>query len=167
VAGLTAAGSPSRRRLGASIQEADRLEPLRGSTSGSTPRSNAWVNKSGGHARVNTASPVGRARRRRSHGRAPARCRSITRRCDGAPSKFPRPGPPDLAQAADEISRSMGGSMLFQDNRRRGTSTSVCFLIIVTMGRTRAPAPRTMLVRSRSVEQPEGLELLDGLSRSS
>src|SRR5258706_943333 len=31
-----------------------------------------------------------------------------------APSKFPRPGPPDLAQAADEISRSMGGSMLFK-----------------------------------------------------
>src|SRR5882724_1756855 len=31
-----------------------------------------------------------------------------------APSKFPRRGPPDLAHAADEISRSMGGSMLFK-----------------------------------------------------
>src|SRR6266481_10084680 len=31
-----------------------------------------------------------------------------------APSKFPRHGPPDLAQAADEISRSIGGSMLFK-----------------------------------------------------
>src|SRR5258708_20342812 len=29
-----------------------------------------------------------------------------------APSGFPRRGPPDLARAADEISRSMGGSML-------------------------------------------------------
>src|SRR2546427_8050628 len=31
-----------------------------------------------------------------------------------APSKFPRRGPPDLAKAADEISRSAGGSMLFK-----------------------------------------------------
>src|SRR5258706_10338619 len=31
-----------------------------------------------------------------------------------APSKFPRRGPPDLAHAAEEISRSMGGSMLFK-----------------------------------------------------
>src|SRR5258706_5348189 len=29
-------------------------------------------------------------------------------------SKFPRPGPPDLAQAAEELSRSIGGSMLFK-----------------------------------------------------
>src|SRR5437773_8977928 len=29
-------------------------------------------------------------------------------------SRFPRPGPPDLAQAADEISRNLGGSMLFK-----------------------------------------------------
>src|SRR6266480_981883 len=31
-----------------------------------------------------------------------------------APSKFPRRGPPDLAHAAEEISRSAGGSMLFR-----------------------------------------------------
>src|SRR3989441_769851 len=31
-----------------------------------------------------------------------------------APSRFPRRGPPDLAQAADEISRSAGGSMLLK-----------------------------------------------------
>src|SRR5438445_11848384 len=31
-----------------------------------------------------------------------------------APSKFPRRGPPDLAHAADGISRSLGGSMLFK-----------------------------------------------------
>src|SRR5437899_12569852 len=31
-----------------------------------------------------------------------------------APSKFPRPGPHDLAHAADQISRSAGGSMLLK-----------------------------------------------------
>src|SRR5258705_5850585 len=39
---------------------------------------------------------------------------SISPRSMAAPSKFPRRGPPDLAHAADEISRSMGGSMLFK-----------------------------------------------------
>src|SRR5213596_2640792 len=39
---------------------------------------------------------------------------SISLRSMAAPSKFPRRAPPDLAQAADEISRSMGGSMLFR-----------------------------------------------------
>src|SRR5689334_8812497 len=31
-----------------------------------------------------------------------------------APSKFPRPGPPDLERAAEEISRSLGGSMFLK-----------------------------------------------------
>src|SRR2546430_8485978 len=39
---------------------------------------------------------------------------SISLQSMAAPSKFPRRGPPDLARAADEISRSMGGSMLFK-----------------------------------------------------
>src|SRR5258708_8288510 len=44
---------------------------------------------------------------------SPARS-STSPRSMAAPSKFPTPGPPDLAHAADEISRSMGGSMLFK-----------------------------------------------------
>src|SRR6266704_3529274 len=39
---------------------------------------------------------------------------SISLRSMAAPSKFPRRGPPDLAHAAEEISRSAGGSMLFK-----------------------------------------------------
>src|SRR6266568_1605912 len=39
---------------------------------------------------------------------------STSPRSMATPSKFPRRGPPDLAQAAEEISRSMGGSMLFK-----------------------------------------------------
>src|SRR5258708_39264972 len=39
---------------------------------------------------------------------------SISLRSMAAPSKFPRRAPPDLAQAADDISRSLGGSMLFK-----------------------------------------------------
>src|SRR5256712_2965939 len=39
---------------------------------------------------------------------------SISLRSMAAPSKFPRRGPPDLAHAADEISRSAGGSMLLK-----------------------------------------------------
>src|SRR6266699_628979 len=39
---------------------------------------------------------------------------SISLRSMAAPSKFPRRGPPDLAHAADGISRSMGGSMLLK-----------------------------------------------------
>src|SRR5436309_15086747 len=44
---------------------------------------------------------------------SPARF-STSLRSMAAPSKFPRRGPPDLAQAADEISRSAGGSMLLK-----------------------------------------------------
>src|SRR5256712_4891382 len=39
---------------------------------------------------------------------------SISLRSMAAPSKFRRRGPPDLAHAADEISRSAGGSMLLK-----------------------------------------------------
>src|SRR5436309_13184447 len=44
---------------------------------------------------------------------SPARF-STSLRSMAAPSKFPRRGPPDLAHAADEISRSAGGSMLLK-----------------------------------------------------
>src|SRR6266853_2997683 len=39
---------------------------------------------------------------------------SISLQSMAAPSRFPRRGPPDLAQAAEEISRSAGGRMLFR-----------------------------------------------------
>src|SRR5713101_9871414 len=38
----------------------------------------------------------------------------ISLRSMAAPSKFPLPGPPDLGHAAEEISRNLGGSMLFK-----------------------------------------------------
>src|SRR5258708_4666631 len=51
-------------------------------------------------------------RRSRTAPRARPAKSSISLRSMAAPSKFPRRGPPDLAQAADKIPRSMGGSMV-------------------------------------------------------
>src|SRR5437660_10695229 len=53
-------------------------------------------------------------RRSRARPRASPAKSSTSLQSMVAPSKSPRRGPPDLAQAADEISRSMGGSMLFK-----------------------------------------------------
>src|SRR5436190_15704504 len=53
-------------------------------------------------------------RRSRATPRASPAKFSISLRSMAAPSKFPRRGPPDLSHAAEEISRSIGGSMLFK-----------------------------------------------------
>src|SRR6266851_4173758 len=53
-------------------------------------------------------------RRSRATPRASPAKFSISLQSMATPSKFPRRGPPDLARAADEISRSAGGSMLFK-----------------------------------------------------
>src|SRR5438477_10829155 len=53
-------------------------------------------------------------RRSRARPRASPAKSSTSLQSMVAPSKSPRRGPPDLARAADEISRSMGGSMLFK-----------------------------------------------------
>src|SRR5713101_8979719 len=56
-------------------------------------------------------------------------------------SRYPRPGPPDLAQAAEENSRSMGGSMLF-----KLVAIVVATFVIVSIEAIRPYAPWFFLV---------------------